>query len=68
LATTLIPGTLAAAGVDSAAGVEDFFASRLCAQLADPRTGMWQLGCVTLARAYELERQGVDYQEPQVGR
>ena len=64
LATTLIPGVLQKTGVSSAADVEDFFASRVCAQLVDASTGMWELGATTLAEAYRLEREGVDYQEP----
>lgn len=66
LATVLIPGTLREAGASSARDVEDFFSSRLCSQLCDPETGMWQLGCATLAKAWEMERAGVDYQRPEV--
>lgn len=64
LATVLIPGTLREAGATNARDIEDFFASRLCDQLCNPETGMWQLGCVTLARAWEMERAGIDYQAP----
>lgn len=66
LATNLIPGTLRILGAQTASDVEDFFASRVCSQLADAETGMWQLGCTTLAQAYRLERAGIDYQEPRV--
>jgi hypothetical protein len=59
LATNLI------LGAESAGEVEDFFASRVCAQLVDQETGMWQLGCVTLAQAYRMELAGIDYQDPE---
>jgi hypothetical protein len=65
LATNLIPGTLRELGAESAGEVEDFFASRVCAQLVDQETGMWQLGCVTLAQAYRMELAGIDYQDPE---
>lgn len=63
LATTLIPGILRESGITDVRGVEDFFRSRVCAQLADAGTGMWELGCSTLAQAWRLERKGIDYQE-----
>lgn len=64
LAAVLIPGTLREAGATTPDDVEDFFASRLCSQLCDYETGMWQLGCATLAQAWKMEREGLDYQEP----
>ena len=63
LATTLIPGILRESGHTDAQGVEEFFRSRVCAQLADAGTGMWELGCTALAQAWRLEREGIDYQE-----
>ena len=64
LATTLIPGILREWGASTPQDVEEFYASRLCSQLVDPETGMWQLGCTTLAKAYAMERAGLDYQDP----
>lgn len=66
LATSLIPSILREVGVTEPSGVEDFYSSRLCSQLVDVRTGMWQLGGATLAEAYRMERAGIDYQEPKV--
>lgn len=68
LATTLIPSVLRETGAKTASDVEDFFASRLCSQLVDPETGMWQLGATTLAEAYRLEKAGADYQEPRTAK
>ena len=64
LATSLIPGILREAGVTEPSEIEDFFESRLCSQLVDGQTGMWELGAVSLAEAYRMERAGIDYQEP----
>lgn len=64
LATTLIPAILRDLSATSAGDVESFFASRLCAQLADAKTGMWELGHTALAEAHRLEQAGIDYQEP----
>lgn len=66
LASVLIPGVLREAGVNDAKDVEQFFRSRVCSQLCDRETGMWQLGCPTLAHAWKLERDGIDYQQPKV--
>ena len=64
LATCLIPGILREAGVSDAQGVEDFFRSRVCAQLVNAGTVMRELGAVTLVQAWRMERDGIDYQEP----